>query len=44
MVNELALLPPPHNFNSKENVILKYYVSGELGCEALDEPLRWTNE
>ena len=40
MVNDLALLLSPHNFNSKENVILKYYVSEELGCEVLEEPLR----
>jgi hypothetical protein len=40
MVNELALLPPPHNFNSKENVILKYYVSGEFGVRSLGRAVK----
>jgi hypothetical protein len=37
-------LQPQHNFHSKENAILKYYVAVELQCSVRHVPLCCTND
>ena len=40
----LGCLQPQHNFHSKENAILKYYVAVELQCSVRHVPLCCTND